>query len=155
MGGLSGRPAVECQGPRICELHRSRNVKCGVRGPGIVLQRLTHRIVRYWRSARLRLTQCYRRDSRGTGRAQARNRPRETRARFGREVLGGVALIALLLRLEDKPLRLAPSSRGASAARQPSPLIRLPPILNLAARPPATAGLVPTLNPLRTRRDNP
>ena len=55
-----------------------------------------------------------------------------------------VALSALLLRLEDKPLRLAPSSRGASAAREPLPLIPLPPLLNLADMAPATAELVLT-----------
>jgi hypothetical protein len=66
-----------------------------------------------------------------------------------------VALSALLLRLEDKPLRLAPSSRDASAVREPLPLIPLPPLLNLADMPPATAELVLTLNRLGTRRDNP
>jgi hypothetical protein len=66
-----------------------------------------------------------------------------------------VALSALLLHLEDKPLRLAPSSRGAGAAREPLPLIPLPPLLNLADMPPATAELVLTLNRLGTRRDNP
>jgi hypothetical protein len=66
-----------------------------------------------------------------------------------------VALSALLLRLEDKPLRLAPSSRDASAVREPLPLIPLPPLLNLAEMPPATAELVLTLNRLGTRRDNP
>lgn len=66
-----------------------------------------------------------------------------------------IALSVLLLRLEDKPLRLAPSSRGVGAAREPLPLIPLPPLLNLADMPPATAELVLTLNRLGTRRDNP
>jgi hypothetical protein len=66
-----------------------------------------------------------------------------------------VALSALLLRLEDKPRRLTRSSRGASAAREPLPLIPLPPLLNLGDMPPATAELVLTLNRLGTRRDNP
>jgi hypothetical protein len=67
-----------------------------------------------------------------------------------------IALSALMLRLHDEPpSHDGEASRGGGVPREPSTAIPLPPLLNIADLPPATAELVLTLNRLGTRRGDP